>query len=108
MSTVTAVWDLSVPVNSNLIPGNTVATITGGNAGVLLPAPVTAPVGTMTAVFLNTLPDDPATPYTVTVQMFDNSSPPVPIGLPLSGQVSVSNPAAVVNTPGNLVLTVTP
>jgi hypothetical protein len=102
MAQVTVSWQLNSPVNSNLTPGNTQVSITGG----ALTAPLSMSVSGSPAVFPSVDPDLATQPYTATVQLLDNSATPVPIGTPISAQFSVANPAPVVNTPSDLTITV--
>lgn len=76
-------------------------TISGGNAGFV---PVTQSFTSSPAVFTGVPPDDPATPYTATLQEMDASG--VARGAPLAGPFSVSNPIPVSGTPSNLSIVV--
>jgi hypothetical protein len=105
MATVTVNWQNNVPVNSSATPGNVLVSITGGPAGTVIPS-VSVPVGAITATISN-VPTEAATDpdYVVAVQEFDTTG--VAIGVPqLSAPFSVLTPPAVLQTPGNVTVTV--
>ena len=103
---VTVSWTNTLAQNSSLTPGSILVSVTGGT----LPNPltVTAQVNAITADVLN-VPEEATTDplYVASVQLFDNSVPPVAIGSPsISTPFSVVAPTAVVLTPANVTVVV--
>lgn len=104
--TVTVSWTNTLPVNSPLVPGSIVASITGGTLTAALTA---SAASTATSVDVPNVPEEQATDalYVASVQMFDNSTPPVAIGAAaVSAPFSIIAPPSVVSTPTSVSVTV--
>lgn len=105
-ATVSLFWKNDTSTNSNATPGTLLASISGGTLA--SPMVVTVPVGAVTVdipgvpVEAGTDPD-----YIASVQMVDNSSPAVAIGVAMpSDPFSVLEPPVVVMTPGKVSVSV--
>lgn len=102
MSKVTVSWGSNQPVQTLLVPGNTKVDISGG----ALTSPLSMSVAMSPAVFPDLAPNDPTQTYVATVQEFDNSATPIPIGSSISTKFNVPVPVPTVNAPSDIVVTV--
>lgn len=107
-ATVTLTWANDQPTNSDLTPGTLVASIKGGTLA--SPLVITVPVGS-TTVDIPGVPVEASTDpdYIASVQMVDDSSPAVAIGVAIpSDPFSILQPPVVVMTPGKVSVSIGP